>query len=107
MSHRLPIRACLQSLQLSMFTVSLPDRNIPHSTEFSGRGYQHSSKAAGSEDLEIEQPVVCRDFSSFHFHPTFASMLGATLVGDQVVQMCQPREKCLFTATGMMKPLHA
>jgi hypothetical protein len=33
-------------------------------------------------------------------------MLGAPLIGHQVVEMGQPREKRLLVSTGMMKPLH-
>ena len=29
-----------------------------HSIAFSGRGYHHSSKASGGEDLQIEEPVA-------------------------------------------------
>ena len=32
----------------------------PHSTEFSGKGCHRSSKPSGGEDLQIEQPVLCR-----------------------------------------------
>jgi DDE domain len=67
-------------------------REIPHSIGFSGGVCHRSSKASGSEDLEIEQPVACGDSASFDFHPTFAGVLGATLVWNQVVQMCQPEE---------------
>ena len=56
--------------------------------------------------MEIEEPVVCGDCSSFDFYPTLAGMLGATLVGDQVVQMCQPAKKRLVAPLGMMKALH-
>jgi hypothetical protein len=59
----------------------------PHSIEFSGGVGHRSSKASRREDLEIEQPVACWDFSSFHFHPTLASMLGATLIRYQVVEV--------------------
>ena len=62
----------------------------PHSIEFSGGVGHCSSKASRGEDLQVEEPVTCRDFSSFHFHPTLPGMLGATLVGHQVVQMGQP-----------------
>ena len=58
-----------------------------HSIEFSGGVGHCSSKASRREDLEIEQPVACWDFSSFHFHPTLASMLGATLIRYQVVEV--------------------
>jgi len=57
-------------------------RYFPHSTEFSGEGYPSSSKASRSEYLEIEQPVSCGDCASFDFHPTLASVLGPTLIGD-------------------------
>ncbi len=33
-------------------------------------------------------------------------MLGATLIRDEVVQVGEPREKRLLTATGMMEPFH-
>jgi hypothetical protein len=33
-------------------------------------------------------------------------MLGATLIGHQVIQVREPREKRLLVSTGMMKPLH-
>ena len=56
-----------------------------HSTEFSGGACHRSSKASRRENLEIEQPVVCWDFSSFHFHPTLAGMLGSTLIRNEVV----------------------
>jgi hypothetical protein len=59
-----------------------------HSIGFSGRGYHHSAKAARGEDLQIEQPVACGDFPAFDFHTTLAGVLGTTLVGDQVVQVC-------------------
>ena len=65
-------------------------RFISHSTQFSGGACHHSSKASRREDLQVEEPVTCRDFSSFNFHPTLRGMLGATLVGHQVVQMGQP-----------------
>jgi hypothetical protein len=61
--------------------------HIPHSTQFSGGVGHCSSKASRREDLEIEQPVACWDCSSFHFHPTLASMLGATLIRYQVVEV--------------------
>ena len=63
-------------------------------------------KASGREDLEIEQPVACRDGASLHFHPPLAGMLGTTLVGDQVVQMCQPSQKRLLVPVGMMERLY-
>src|SRR5215471_13442212 len=55
-----------------------------HSPELRGEAYPHASKASRGEDLQIEHPVACRDFASFDFHPTLASVLGPTLIGDQV-----------------------
>jgi hypothetical protein len=40
-----------------------------------------------SEDLQIEQPVVCRYSSALDFHATLAGVLGPTLVGDEVVEV--------------------
>jgi hypothetical protein len=58
------------------------------------------------EDLQSEPPVACRDFSSCDFHRTLPPMLGATLIGHQIVEMGPPREKRLLVSTGMMTPLH-
>ena len=80
--------------------------NIPHSIEFSGGVGHCSSKASRREDLEIEQPVACWDCSSFHFHATLASMLGATLIRYQVVEVRQPREKRLLASFGMVEAFH-
>src|SRR5215475_10890550 len=68
-------------------TLRPEERDIAHSTQFSGGVGHCSSKASRREDLEIEQPVACWDRSSFHFHPTLASMLGATLIRYQVVEV--------------------
>ena len=38
--------------------------------------------------------------------PTLAGMLGAPLVGHQVVQMGEPAQKRLLAAFGMMEALH-
>ena len=84
----------------------LPALKIAHSPEFSGRVCQHSSKASRGEDAEIEQPVVCRDFSSFYFHATLASVLGATLGRSQVIQQREAVQKVLLAPLGMMEPLH-
>jgi hypothetical protein len=56
--------------------------------------------------LEIEQPIACRNFPSFHSHATLAGMLGATMVRDQVVQVCQPGKKRLSAPFRMMEALH-
>ena len=77
-----------------------------HSTELRGRVRHRSSKASRRENLEIEQPVACRDFASFDFHTTLPGMLGAPLIRHQVVQVGQAREKCLLAATWVMKPFH-
>ena len=66
----------------------------------------HSAKASRGEDLEIEEPVSCRDSSAFHFHTTLPGMLGPTLIRDEVVQMGEPREKRLLAPTWMMEALH-
>jgi len=55
------------------------------STELCGEACHRSSKAARGEDLEVEEPVVCRDCTAFDFHPTLAGMLHPTLIGDQVI----------------------
>ena len=60
-------------------------QDIPHSTEFSGGTCHCSSKASRGKDLEVEEPVSCWDFASFHFHPPLAGMLSPTLIGHQVV----------------------
>jgi len=65
-----------------------------------------SSKASRREYLEIEQPSRVWDSASFDFHPTLAGVLGATLVGDQVVQMCQPDKKRLLAPVWMMERFH-
>ena len=79
---------------------------MSHSTELCGGACHYSSKASRRENLEIEQPVACRDFSSFDFHTALPSMLGATLIRNEVVQVGEPREKRLLAPTWMMEPLH-
>jgi transposase len=81
-------------------------RQNPHSTEFRGKGCRHSAKASRREDLEIKHPVACGYSPAFHFHATLPGMLGSTLIRDQVVEVCQPREKRLLAAIGMVKPFH-
>jgi hypothetical protein len=56
--------------------------------------------------LDIEEPVAGRYTSAFHFRATLASMLGPTLIGDEVVQVREAGEKRLLAATGMMEALH-
>jgi hypothetical protein len=77
-----------------------------HSTELRGGACHRSSKASRGEDLEVEEPVVCRYASAFDFHPTLAGIQSATWVGNQVVQMRQAGEKCCLTPSGMMEALH-
>src|SRR5215510_9464011 len=48
----------------------------------------------------------CRHATALYFHPTPARVESPALVRDQVVQVGQPREKGLLTATRMMKPFH-
>jgi hypothetical protein len=82
------------------------NKKIPHSTGFSGSGCYRSSEASGGEDLQIEAPVCGGDSSAFHFYATLPRMHGPTLIRDQVVQMCQPREERLLAPAGMMEAFH-
>ena len=63
-------------------------------------------KATGGEDLQVEEPVSCRDGASFDFHPARPSMLGATLIRHEVVQVRQAPETRLLAAVRMMASLH-
>src|SRR5215471_2437850 len=81
-------------------------RVLPHSTALCGEACPHSSEASGGEDLDIEEPVSGWDGSTLHFHATLASMLSATLIRNQVIQVRESREKRLLTATGMVQPFH-
>ena len=81
-------------------------RKSPHSTRFSGGGYQCSSKAARSEDLQVEHPIRCGYSPTFDFHPTLPRMHGSPLIRYQVVQVCQPRQKRLLAAAWMVKRFH-
>jgi len=56
--------------------------------------------------LEIEEPVLCGHFPSFHFHATLPRMHSAALVWHQVVQVRQPREKCLLAPPWMVEVFH-
>jgi len=60
-------------------------RKFAHSTGFSGSVCHRSAKASRREDLQIKEPIMCRYSSAFDFHATLPGMLGATLVGHQVV----------------------
>ena len=63
-------------------------------------------KASRSEDLEIEEPVCCGQSPAFHFHAALTGMLGPPLIGYQVVQVCEPREKRLVTPVWLLEPFH-
>ena len=52
--------------------------------------------------MEVEHPVCGGYAAAFHFYPTLPGMLSPTLIGHQIVQMCQPREECLLAAAWMM-----
>ena len=70
------------------------------------RHLRSSLQASRCKDLEIEQPVVCRDFTAFHLHPTLAGMLGTALIRHQVVQVSQACEKRLLAPARVMKAFH-
>src|SRR5215470_11464416 len=59
-------------------------RHIP--SNYVVRHLRNSLQASRCKDLEIEQPIVCRDFTAFHLHPTLAGMLSTALIRHQVVQ---------------------
>ena len=65
-------------------------RIIPHSTQLSGGARHCSAKAPGGEDLEIQEPIPRGDCATFHFDPTLPGMLGATLIGHQVIPTVFP-----------------
>ena len=49
-----------------------------------------SLKASRGEDLQIEE-LVCGGYAStFHFHAALTGLLSPTLIGHQVVEVCQP-----------------
>ena len=56
--------------------------------------------------MQIEEPVVCRYSSTFHFHTALTGMLGPTLIGSHVVEVREPGEKCLLTAIWVVKRFH-
>ena len=62
-------------------------RIIRHSPAVCGQGCHRSSKASGSEDLQIEESIGYRYAPAFHFHVTLASMQRSTLLRHQVLQM--------------------
>src|SRR5262249_42965403 len=81
-------------------------QDLAHSTRFSGGVWYRSSKASGGEDLQVEEPVACRGCSSFHFHSTLARVLRPALIGDEVVQVGESREKRLLAPFGVMEAFH-
>jgi len=97
------LRGCIGKKHIA---IPMLERKFPHSIGFSGGACDRSSKASRGEDLEVEEPVSCRDFASFDFHTTSAGVLGATLVGDKVVQVCQSCKKRLLAPMGMMECFH-
>jgi hypothetical protein len=56
--------------------------------------------------VDIEEPVACRYASAFHFHTTLPGMLSSMLIRDEIIHMCEPREKRLRASSWMMEPLH-
>jgi hypothetical protein len=56
--------------------------------------------------LEVEQSVVGWDYSSFNFHSTLTSVLGALLIRHQGIEMCQPTQEGRLTPMRMMKGFH-
>jgi len=65
-----------------------------------------SSKASGREELPIEEPVSWWHFPALDFHAALAGVRGPTLGGDQIVQMCQPRQKRLLAAVWVVPAFH-
>jgi hypothetical protein len=54
----------------------------------------------------LSHPVACLYASAFHFDPTLPGMLDSTLIGHQVIQVGEAREKGLLTAVWVMESLH-
>ena len=54
----------------------------------------------------MEEPIVCRYSSTFHFDPTWTRVLGPPLRGDPVGEVGELRETRLLTATWMMDAWH-
>jgi hypothetical protein len=81
-------------------------KKYTHSPGLSGEGCHHSSKASRREDLQVEEPVACGDGAAFHLHTTRASVLGATLVRNQIVQVREPCQKGLWAPGWMVKAFH-
>jgi hypothetical protein len=62
--------------------------------------FSQSSKASRGENLQVEHPICGGYAPTFHFYPTLASVLGAPLIRDQVVQMREPLQKRLLAPLG-------
>jgi hypothetical protein len=62
-------------------------------------------QASRGEDLDIAQRVSGRDLASFALHTTLASMLGTTLVGDYVIQVCQSSQQRWWVPGRVLEPL--
>ncbi|MDH3604740.1 MAG: type IV secretory system conjugative DNA transfer family protein, partial [Candidatus Tectomicrobia bacterium] len=70
------------------------------------RRFRAAPIASRRQDLQVEHPVRCRDVPTFDFHPIQACVLGPPLVRNQVVEMCQTRQKRRLTPIWMMEVLH-
>ena len=68
--------------------------------------YRRTLIASCNEDLQVEHPVCGGQSPAFHFHTTLPCIVGSTLRGHQVVEVCEACQKCLLAAVGMVKPLH-
>src|SRR5215510_7410388 len=99
--HKRWVSELATQLQNNGIDTILDQWELPHSIAFRGKGYHPSAKASRGEDLDIEEPVPCRYASAFHFHATLPRMLSSTLIGDEIVQVGEPREKRLLASLEM------
>src|SRR5262245_3816280 len=100
-----PTRGCRMPAGCK-FTTGRRSRNNHIPPNYVVEDAHRSAKASRGADLEVQEPVVCRDASAFHFHPTLARVLGPTLIRDKVVQMREPCEKRLLAPFRMVASLH-
>jgi hypothetical protein len=65
-------------------------------------------KKTGDVLQAITEEIIfhCWDYASFNFHATLAGMLCPTLIGPQVVQVCEPDKKRLLPPLGVMQTFH-
>jgi hypothetical protein len=56
--------------------------------------------------VAVEPPVACGDLSPVDFHAPWANVLGATLVGSQVIQQREPVQTVRWAPLRMMEPVH-